>query len=165
MVRHAADRRPGCRLRCLAAPLSLATWRYSDTTHGTAVGPLPRDAQPAAADWDKVVRVATVARVPLLTAASRLCSQVCDVRMALLVSTMILVLFFSGIVFGWTPMQLIMERQGIYCKVPGTCHDGHGKFNDLKFNLVITVAEVRWPAGVCGRAACFSTSHPSWAGD
>jgi hypothetical protein len=37
-----------------------------------------------------------------------------DRKVLLLIATFWLTLFFSGVIYGWTDMQLIMEKEGIF---------------------------------------------------
>jgi hypothetical protein len=43
------------------------------------------------------------------------------VQVLLLVATFWLTLFFSGVIYGWTDMQLIMEKEDIYGKEDPKC--------------------------------------------
>lgn len=68
-------------------------------------------------------------------------------RVGLVAATFVLSLLFSGVIYGWNDMQLILEKEGVYCK--SGCPDSvTAKYDTTKYNLVISVAEVR------GRALC-----------
>ena len=65
-------------------------------------------------------------------------------KLPLLISTFWLTLFFSGVIYGWTDMQLVMEREEIYCTNcdNSTVTTDGRTFDPTKFNLVITIGEV-----------------------
>ncbi len=66
-----------------------------------------------------------------------------QLRIPLLVATYLLTLLFSGVIFAWTDMQLVMEREGIYCKTAPVCTGDSAKFNEVQYNLIVTIGEVR----------------------
>jgi hypothetical protein len=62
-------------------------------------------------------------------------------RRCLVTATFLLSLFFSGIIFGWDTMQVAFEREGLFCT--SNCPNSpHATYNAVKFNLIISVAEV-----------------------
>lgn len=74
-------------------------------------------------------------------------------QVPLLLATFVLMLLFSGIIFGWTDMQLVMEREGVYCTANCANHGGasnssRATFNEVKYNLIVTIGEVRGTACV-----------------
>lgn len=62
-------------------------------------------------------------------------------RVGLILSTFALSLFCSGIIYGWNDMQLLMQHEGMFCKA--NCGSKNEVYDDLQYNLIITVAEVR----------------------
>ena len=75
-------------------------------------------------------------------------------RLPLLVATFWLVLAFSGIIYGWTDMQLVMEREGVYCI--DNCGTSRATFDEVKYTLVVTIGEVS--SSWC---MCAASDHPS----
>ncbi len=65
-----------------------------------------------------------------------------DVDSALLLVSMALTLLFSnGIIAGWTDMQLMMEREGMFCT--GACASPRtAQFDEIQYNIIISVAQV-----------------------
>ena len=66
------------------------------------------------------------------------------VRACLVISTAWLTLAFSGVAYGWTDMQVIMERNGIFCD--SNCDSATPTFDAVAYNHVITTAMVRQPS-------------------
>lgn len=75
-------------------------------------------------------------------------------QVPLLLATFVLMLLFSGIIFGWTDMQLVMEREGVYCTSNCANHSASGSssraYDEVKYNLIVTIGEVRASARVQG---------------
>lgn len=55
--------------------------------------------------------------------------------------TFLLSLLFSGIIYGWNDIQLVMEREGMYC-IRNCGNKQAAVYDQVKYDLIISVAEV-----------------------